>query len=48
VTFFMQKIDHNSVNLNRIPTKIGTKMHFLKSSLFVPSFKLIAVHIHKL
>ena len=27
-TFFAQKIDHNCVNLNRIPAKIGTEMCF--------------------
>jgi len=26
----LQQIDHNSINLNRIPTKIGTEMRFKK------------------
>ena len=29
-TFFKWKIDHNSINLYRIPPKIGTEMHFSK------------------
>jgi len=39
---FMQIILHNSMNPHWIPTKIGTKMDFLK---FVPSFSLICIHI---
>jgi len=36
---FMQKINHNSVNINRIPTKIGTEMR-LNASFTCIEFQL--------
>ena len=45
--YFMQIIGHNSVNVYRIPTKVGTEI-LLMSPLRVPNFSPIGARIHVL
>ena len=45
--YFTQIIGHNSVNVHRIPTKVGTEI-CLKSPLSVPNFSLVGAHIRVL
>ena len=47
--YFMQIIghNHNSMDVHRIPTKLGTEIH-LNEPFSVPNFSLIGVHIHVL
>jgi len=42
----MQKIDHNFVKLYRIPTKIGTEMHFNKPFMCIKcQLNLNMIHV---
>ena len=43
----MQMICHNSVNVHRIPTKLGTEIH-ANTPLGVPNFSLIETRIRVL
>ena len=45
--YFMQIIGHNSMNVHRIPTKLGTEI-CLNEPLSVPNFSLIGARIRVL